>query len=115
MRTEIIHCDLCSKAVKGPGCHLPVNGAIVEFGTSVGGFGYRQTPVSFSGEICHECYKEFEIILGGVQKWLASRGGIRAPEIIISEREVSTVWSDEPPSQGHRKPVLRQLPHFLGK
>lgn len=98
MKTVINHCDLCHKAVGGPGISHNISGACVEIGQSVGvgGWGARTTPVHFSGEICDECFAEFKIFAGAFKRWLNARGGIRAPKITITERDVSAVWEDQP-------------------
>lgn len=94
MRTEIVHCDLCQKAVKGPGVSRPVTGVVVDMGYSKGGWGYRQQHVKWRGEVCDTCYTEYETIARATALWLKKRNGVRAPEIIIDEHEV-TVRTDK--------------------
>lgn len=107
MKTEIILCDLCQKPLKGLRISRQMHGACLTIGYSIGGWGSRKNHVEWSGEICETCYAEYETIAKAVQLWLQKRAGIRAPEIIIREHNVSVVSADEPPSNGRETRLLR--------
>lgn len=102
MNFTIECCDLCHAPIKN-GKH----GALITIGHSKGGWGRRETPIEWSGEICPKCYEEHQKIAGAVVAWLGQRHGQRAPNIIIQENDVSVVPADEPSSQGRRTSLLR--------
>lgn len=110
MKTEITLCDLCQRPLSGPNISRRMHGTCITLGYSLGGWGSRQNHVEWSGEICEICYAEYETIAQAVKIWLQKRNGLRAPKIIIQERDVYVVQTDEPSSNGCEKPVLRQLP-----
>jgi len=75
-----------------------MNGIGIHLGHSVGGWGNRQDSVDWIGEVCDTCYAEYLVIADAVNLWLSKRAGVRAPEIIISDVEV-TVSANVGPKQ----------------
>lgn len=110
MKTEITLCDLCEAPIVGPGMARSMHGVCVMLGYSVGGWGSRKNFVEWSGEVCDVCFAEYETIARAFQLWLRKRDGIRAPEIVIRERDVSCVQEDKPASGGCEAQLLRPLP-----
>jgi len=90
MKKSISFCDICHTTVECDNQSVKnINGACIVLGYSIGGWGYRQNFVDFSGEICEMCYFEYEKISNAIKFWLEKRSGSRAPEIIISENSIS--------------------------
>jgi len=102
MNFTIVCCDLCHAPIKD-GKH----GALITIGRSKGGWGRRETPVEWSGEICPKCYEEHQKITNAVISWLDKRNGQRAPNIIIEENDVSIVSEDKPSPERRRASLLR--------
>lgn len=102
MNFTIECCDLCHKPIKSQ-----KHGVTITCGHSVGGWGHRETPIEWSGEVCPQCYEEYTKITGAVSGWLKKREGVRAPTIIIEEHDVSIVPPRESSPQGRRTPLLR--------
>jgi hypothetical protein len=95
-------CDLCHAPIK-----RQKHGATITCGQSIGGWGRRETPVEWSGEVCPKCYEEYTKITAAIISWLDKRNGQRAPNIIIQENDVSVVQEDKPSSAGRNAPLLR--------
>lgn len=91
MNIVIECCDLCNAPLGDE-----KNGISIEFGRSIGGWGRRENPVQWQGEVCRKCYAEYETISKAVDGWLEKRHGSKKPTIIVREHDVSTVWADEP-------------------
>ena len=102
MRFQIECCDLCHAPLKGE-----KHGAMITCGQSRGGWGHRETPVDWSGEVCPKCYDEYTKITAAILGWLDKRNGQRAPNIIVRENDLSVVQEDEPSPRGRATPLLR--------
>lgn len=83
------------------------NGAKVELGYSVGGWGHRQNWADFSGEICDACFQELGRLLQPVVAFL--HGGAKS-----KEHHVPPMRSDESSPEGRGARLLRALPSFRG-
>ena len=81
------------------------NGAKVELGYSVGGWGHRQDWANFSGEVCDACFKELGRLLEPVVAFL--RGGARS-----KQHNISPLRGDEPPPERRGVRLLRSLSSF---
>lgn len=115
METKIVQCDLCHRAISGPGVQEPKYGAAIKLGHSIGGWGNHKELSEFSGEVCQKCYEEFMVIDTAVATWLKKREGTQAPTITITEHHVSCVQADEPPPDRRKGALLRILPRLAGR
>lgn len=109
-------CDLCGTPLEhvdgrengGWGArtqHARKEGLCVEIGFSRGGWGRRETPLNFSGEVCGECFVAAEPVLRAVRDFIRNRGGRKSDQAPLWENQLSP---------GGRAPslrgVLRALP-----
>jgi hypothetical protein len=102
MNINIKCCDLCHAPIKGD-----KHGIVITLGRSLGGWGRREDLLNWSGEVCPKCHEEYSKIAAAAAVWIEKRGGCRAPTIIITEHDVSTMPSDESSPGGREAPLLR--------
>jgi hypothetical protein len=90
-RATIDTCDLCGAPLNGTlGSRYekiaPKNGLCIEVGYSLGGWGYRQNHIVFSGEVCTSCY---DLVMPSVDQLKAAMEACRTTESSV------LVWVDE--------------------
>lgn len=105
-------CSLCEAPIEynnpGGAKHPTIdtfgkNGLVIEMGYSVGGWGYRQNAISFSEEVCDDCFKAAQTVYDAIEQFMEDRTGRKGDS-------VRTVWSNESSPKRRGASILRALP-----
>jgi hypothetical protein len=92
MDIKIQLCEICHTPLVLPDCtKRHKNGVVIKMGHSVGGWGSRQRPLEFSGEVCDECFNKYIAIMNAIKLWIGDHHS--SPEITINEvRKKNPEW-----------------------